>query len=50
MNEDCNKLIEHYNVVKSACKMIHGNHSVKADKQAVGGSSEEALSVRVQGK
>jgi hypothetical protein len=40
MNEDCNKLIEHYNVVKSACKMIYGHDSVKADKQIGGESSE----------
>jgi hypothetical protein len=50
MNEDSNRLIEHYNVVKRACKMIHGDDSVKDGKHGSGGSSEEALNDFREGK
>lgn len=51
MNDDSNQLIEHYNVVKRACKLIYGEESLKSlvgskrvehiDKSS--GSSDDAL-------
>lgn len=35
MNEDSNKLIEHYNVVKRACKMLYGEKSVSDGNKAI---------------
>jgi len=45
MNEDSNQLIEHYNVVKRACKMLYGEKSVKKveDHDQGSHSSEDAL-------
>ena len=45
MSEDSNQLIEHYNVVKRACKMLYGEKSVKKveDHDQGSHSSEDAL-------